>query len=94
MKLYFEGSQTIVQDDNKEIKLEYYLVEEENDERNNNAYGIKVVQCCKESDCYEYTEPLSYDREIIETMVHTLKDNTVTATTMLDVIEDLVSQLL
>lgn len=92
MKLYLECSKTIVQDNNKELQLEYYLVEENRKDWEDSAYGIKIIQHGDLSTDSEYTEPISYSKEIVEKMVRVLWVNTVTPTSMLEIVDDLVSQ--
>lgn len=91
MKLYLEGSQTVVQD-TKELKLEYYLVEVNRSEWEDSAYGIKIIQHEDFDTKSEYSEPISYCKDIVEKMVKILWVNTVTATSMLEIVDDLVSQ--
>lgn len=92
MKLYLEGSQTIVQEDARELKLEYYLVEDKRMEWEDSAYGIKIIQHKDFGTNSEYTEPISYCKDIVEKMVRILWVNSVTPTSMLEIVDDLVSQ--
>lgn len=92
MKLYLEGSQTIVKEDTKELKLEYYLVEENRTEWEDSAYGIKIIQHGDFNTNSEYTEPISYCKDIVEKMVKILWVNSVTPTSMIEIVDDLVSQ--
>lgn len=92
MKLYLEGSQTIIQDDTKELKLEYYLVEEKRSGWEDSAYGIKIIQHEDFNIKSEYSEPISYCKDIVEKILKILWVNTVTPTSMLEIVDDLVSQ--
>ncbi len=91
-KLYLEGTKKLVMEDNKEVQLDYYLVEDYKDRGQViSLYGIKIV---KHMDSYletEYTEPISYSRDIVKDMVHKLCDNGVTLVSMFEIVDDLVS---
>lgn len=91
-KLYLEGTKTIVLEDNKEVKFDYYLVEDyKNRGQDIMLYGIKIVQHMENHLVTEYTEPISYSRDVVKNMVHTLWNNEVTLVTMLEIVDDLVS---
>ncbi|MFU0828171.1 MAG: Group-specific protein [Lachnoclostridium sp.] len=92
-KLYLEGTKTLILDDNKQVKLDYYLVEDlRNRGQEISLYGIKIVKHLDDYLETEYTEPISYSREIVKEMVRKLWVNGVTITTMLEIVDDLVSE--
>jgi hypothetical protein len=92
-KLFFEGTKQLTLDDNTEVKLDYYLVEElREEEQRKSLFGIKIV---RHGDSYleaEYTEPISYSRDIVKEMVHKLWKNEVTLVSMLEIVDDMVSE--
>lgn len=91
-KLYLEGTKTMVMEDNKEVQLDYYLVEDFKDRGQDiSLYGIKIVKHLEDYLETEYTEPISYSRDIVENMVHKLWNNGVTLVSMLEIVDDLVS---
>jgi hypothetical protein len=91
-KLYLEGTKTMKMEDNKEVQLDYYLVEDFRDRGQDiSLYGIKIVKHLEEYLETEYTEPISYSRDVVKDMVHKLWDNGVTLVTMLEIVDDLVS---
>ncbi len=94
-KLYLEGTKLITTDDDKEVKFDYYLVEDSRGcERNIILYGIKIVQHMENHLIAEYTDPISYSKDLVQGMVHKLCRNEVTITTMLEVVDDLVTECL
>lgn len=94
-KLYLEGTKTMVLEDNKELTLDYYLVEDYKDRRQDvMLYGIKIVQHMEDYLETEYTEPISYSKDVVKEMVHKLWCNGVTLVTMFEVVDDLVSDCL
>ncbi len=92
-KLYLEGTKTIILEDDKEIKLDYYLVEDYK-ERGQQvlSYGIKIVKHMENYLETEYTDPISYSRDIVKGIVHKLWHNEVTLISMLEIVDDLVSE--
>jgi hypothetical protein len=92
-KLYLEGTKTMVLEDNKELKLDYYLVEDFKDHGQDiMLYGIKIVQHMDDYLATEYTDPISYSRDVVKEMVHKLWSNEVTLVSMLEIVDDLVSE--
>lgn len=92
-KLYLEGTKTLILEDNKQVKLDYYLVEDlRNCGQEISLYGIKIVKHLDDYLETEYTEPISYSRVIVKEMVRKLWVNGVTITTMLEIVDDLVSE--
>ena len=63
-KLYLEGTKTMVLEDEKELKLDYYLVEDFKDHGHDiMLYGIKIVQHMDDYLATEYLlDPISYSR--------------------------------
>lgn len=94
MKLYFEGSQIIVLEQEKEVQLDYYLVEEENVLHESNPYGIRIVQKSSEEIIEEYSDAISYDKNKVLFFIEKLKKNGVPASTFLEIIDDLVTEYL
>jgi hypothetical protein len=91
-KLYLEGTKTMVLENNTELKLDYYLVEDQKDhEQDIMLYGIKIVQHMENNSESEYTEPISYSKDVVKEMVHKLWYFDVTLTSMLEIVDDLVS---
>lgn len=92
-KLFLEGTKKIVLEDNSELLFDYYLVEESRNQlEHEKLYGIKIFQHMKDHLLVEYTEPISYSKETVKNMIHKLWKNEVTLITMLEVIDDLVSE--
>lgn len=92
-KLYLEGTKLITMDDQKEVKFDYYLVEDNRGcEHNKILYGIKIVQHMEDCLVTEYTDPISYSRDLVKGMVNKLYRNEVTITTMLEIVDDLVTE--
>lgn len=92
-KLYLEGTKTLIMEDDNEVQMDYYLVEDFKDRRQNiSLYGIKIVKHLEDYLEAEYTEPISYSREIVKDMVHKLWNNEVTLVSMLEIVDDLVSE--
>ncbi len=91
-KLYLEGTKTMIMEDSKEVQLDYYLVEDYKDRGQDiSLYGIKIVKHLDDYLETEYTDPISYSRDIVKEMVHKLWYNGVTLVTMLEIVDDLVS---
>lgn len=92
-KLFLEGTKTLVLEDNKEVKLDYYLVEE-NKHCGQPAYlyGIKIVKHLEDYLETEYTEPISYSRDFVKEIVHKLWHNGVTLVSMFEIVDDLVNE--
>lgn len=91
-KLYLEGTKTMLLENNKELKLDYYLVEEQkSNEQNALLYGIKIVQHMENNSESEYTDPISYSKDLVKGMVHKLWYYDVTLTSMLEIVDDMVS---
>lgn len=94
-KLYLEGTKLITFDDEKEVIFDYYLVEDNGDcEKNDILYGIKIVQHKENYLLAEYTDPISSSRDLVQGMVHKLCKNEVTLATMLELVDDLVTESL
>lgn len=92
-KLYLEGTKRMMLEDNKEVQLDYYLVEDFKDRGHDiSLYGIKIVRHLEDYLETEDTEPISYSRDIVKDMVHKLWNNEVTLVTMLEIVDDLVSE--
>ncbi|SHL14044.1 hypothetical protein SAMN02745136_04179 [Anaerocolumna jejuensis DSM 15929] len=91
-KLFLEGTKRILLEDNKELVFDYYLVEEcRNCQNNVKLYGIKIFQHMRDHLLVEYSEPISDSKEIVEGMIHKLWKNEVTLVTMLEIVDDLVT---
>ncbi len=91
-KLYLEGTKIMIMEDNKEVQLDYYLVEDYKDRGQDiSLYGIKIVKHLENYMETEYTDPISYSREIVKEIAHKLWDNGVTLISMLEIVDDLVS---
>jgi len=94
-KLYLEGTNTMLLEDNKEVKLDYYLVEDYKECRQQVLlYGIKIVKHLEDYLETEYTDPISNSRDLVKEMVHKLWYNGVTLISMLEIVDDLVSDCL
>lgn len=94
-KLFLEGTKKIVLEDNNELVFDYYLVEEcRSCQNNERLYGIKIFQHMKDHLLVEYTEPISYSKETVKDMIHKLWKNEVTLGTMLEIVDDLVTECL
>lgn len=92
-KLYLEGTKTLIMEDNKELKLDYYLVEDHKEfGQQTLLYGIKIVKHLEDCLETEYTEPISYSRDFVKEIVHKLWNNDVTLVSMLEIVDDLVSE--
>jgi hypothetical protein len=92
-KLYLEGTKTLMLDNDKEVKLEYYLVEDCKDfGQQVLLYGIKIVKHLENYLETEYTDPISYSRDFVKEVVHKLCSNEVTIVSMLEVVDDLISE--
>lgn len=92
-KLYLEGTRTLVLEDNKELKLDYYLVEDHKDFGSQALlYGVKIVEHLENCLQSEYSDPLSYSRDYVQNIVHKLWYNEVTLVSMLEIVDDLVSE--
>lgn len=91
-KLYLEGTKIMVLEDKKEVKLDYYLVEDYKDRGQPLlSYGIKIVKHLENCLETEYTDPISYSKDLVKEIVHKLWHNEVTIVSMLEVVDDLVS---
>ncbi len=91
-KLYLEGTKTMILEDNKEVQLDYYLVEDYKDRGQDiSLYGIKIIKHLENCLEAEYTDPISYSRDIVKEMVHKLWHNGVTIVSMIEIVDDLVS---
>lgn len=92
---YLEGSTSIVQE-KKQIKLEYYLIEEMRDERGRFLYGIMIKMETRENGNIERTRAegraVSYSRAYVERMLRLFLDNTVTPVPMLELIDEYISR--
>lgn len=92
-KLFLEGTKTLVLEDNKEVTFDYYLVEEsKNCGQPALLYGIKIVKHLEDYLETEYTEPISYSRDLVKKIVHILWHNEVTLISMFEIVDDLVSE--
>ncbi len=92
-KLFLEGTKKIVLEDNNELVFDYYLVEESRSQtEHEKLYGIKIFQHMKDHLLVEYSEPISYSKETVKDMIHKLWKNEVTLVTMLEIVDDLVSE--
>lgn len=93
MKLYLEGSQRIIQEDKKEYVLEYYLVEENSKYgKDESVYGIKIIQYSVLAENSDYTAPISYSKDLVKQIIHTLWANSVTLTSMIEIVDELISE--
>ena len=90
METIFVGSQIIVGEEHDRLYLEYYLTESKSD-TGIKTYGMKIVQDMSNIVQDEVTGPISEHKEFVEKLLHTLKQNSVTATTMIEVVDDLVT---
>lgn len=90
MKLYYEGSKTIMKEDNTQLRVEYYLVEVEKVDKDL-LYGIKLTE--QKNQCFiaEYTEPISYSKAEVKKIVHTLWCNSVTISSLNEIVDELIS---
>ncbi|MFV0341567.1 MAG: DUF6514 family protein [Anaerocolumna sp.] len=94
-KLYLEGTKLIAMEDEKEVKFDYYLVEDNKGcEKNIMLYGIKIVQHMENHLVAEYSDPISYSKDLVQGMVHKLCNNEVTLASMLEIVDDLVTECL
>jgi hypothetical protein len=91
-KLYLEGTKIMILENDKEVKLDYYLVEDCK-ERGQQVllYGIKIVKHLENYLEMEYTDPISYSKDLVKGIVHKLWCNEVTPYSMLEIVDDLVS---
>jgi hypothetical protein len=92
-KLFLEGTKTIVLEDNQEVKLDYYLVEDHKYQGQQTLlYGIKIVEHLGDYLETEYTEPISYSRDFVKEIVHKLWNNEVTLVSMFEIVDDLITE--
>jgi hypothetical protein len=91
-KLYLEGTRTMILEDNREMQLDYYLVEECREYGQQTLlYGVKIVKHVEDWLETEYSDPISYSKDLVKEIIHKLWYNEVTLITMLEVVDDLVS---
>ena len=92
---YLEGSTRIAQD-GKQLKLEYYLIEEKRDERGGFLYGIMIKKETRENGRIERSKAegkaVSYSKTYVERMLQLFLKNTVTPLTMLELIDEYISR--
>lgn len=88
--LYLMGKRKVALDGNDKLVLNYYLVEER-EVRNKPLYGIQIVQ---ENNPYhsisEYTEPLSYSRNYVSSILDKLIEHNVLVYNLLEIVDDLI----
>lgn len=100
-RLFLEGIKTLYLENEQELHLEYYLVEELREEamniswscKDSSLYGIRIMETDGEEIRTEYTNPISYSYDYVKPMVHLLWKNDVTISTMLEIVDDLISEL-
>lgn len=91
-KLYLEGTKTMLLDDNKEVQFDYYLVEGYKKlGQQVLLYGIEIVKHLENYSETENTDAISYSKDIVKSMVHKLWCNEVTLDSMIEIVDDLVS---
>ncbi len=93
-KLYLEGRKVLLLENQKEIQLDYYLVEEYKKSNNKALYGIRIMEHLDGNLLTEYTQPISESKDKVKFIVHKLWDNEVTLVTMLEVADDLITEVL
>ncbi len=92
-KLFLEGTKKIMLENEQELIFDYYLVEESRGSRNEEVlYGIKIFQHMRDHLLVEYSEPISESKEVVKDMIHKLWKNDVTLITMLEIVDDLVTE--
>lgn len=92
---YLEGSTNIVQD-GKQLRLEYYLIEELRDARGSYLYGIMIKKEVREAGKVERSRSegraVSYSKAYVEKMLQIFLRNTVTPIAMLELIDEYVTR--
>lgn len=92
-KLFLEGTKKIMLENEQELIFDYYLVEESRGSQNEEVlYGIKIFQHMRDHLLVEYSEPISESKEVVKDMIHKLWKNDVTLITMLEIVDDLVTE--
>ncbi len=88
--LYLKGKRTLKLEDNEQVTIKYYLVEER-EVRSKPLYGISLVQYSNQDHVVaEYTEPLSYCKVYVEKILDKLIEHSVLVSNFIETVDDLV----
>ncbi|NLZ80964.1 MAG: hypothetical protein GX913_04075 [Clostridiales bacterium] len=91
------GTKEIWDCNNMKIKLEYYLVATKSKiEEKETLYGIQIIKCQREEremqKEVEAITGISYSRKLVEQIITSLMDNTVTPMCMLEIVDDYIAR--
>lgn len=84
----FMGKRTVSLENNEHIIINYFLVKED---KVRPLYGIKIIQEYDSSQFLsEYTEPISYSKPYVVSILHKLMDHNVLISNLLETVDDLI----
>lgn len=88
--LYLMGKKKVALNGNDRLILNYYLVEDR-EVRNKPLYGIQIVQENNSNHSIsEYTEPLSYSKNYVLSILDKLIEHNVLVSNLLEIVDDLI----
>ncbi len=79
-------------DNNERLTLEYYLTEKESEESNAKVYGISITKKSDEGLESDVVENISYEKDQVLELLHTLSQNTVTPICLVETLDDLMTE--
>lgn len=84
-------SKEVTLEDNRVMKLEYNITENQNTDTDEPYYGIQIVKYLGENRETEEIEGISYSREKVEAIVKILFQNIVTPISMVEIVDDIIT---
>ncbi|MDY5649406.1 MAG: DUF6514 family protein [Lachnospiraceae bacterium] len=92
-KWIYSGGQVVTDEENRKLRLEYYLEEETRDTKGQTClYGICVELYREQQDAFlvnrEHAPAISYSREFVSGLVGKLRRMSVTPTGLLEAVDD------
>lgn len=89
--LSMEGKKLLEMEDGTWLQLEYYLTEDESESFEDKLYGLAIIGIEGDNAEMESVEKVSYSKDIVQEMLHTLISYSVTPIGMLDIVDEMIT---
>lgn len=91
-KLQLLFSNEIILENTDKMKLDYNLTEKTSEDCDGSVYGIQITKYHKENIETEEINNISYSKDVVVSIVHKLYHYEVTPISMVDIVDDLLSE--
>lgn len=86
------NTEYITLEDDKVMKVEYYLTERNSCENEKTIYGIKLIKTQEDRTEEEMVDDLSYDETVVLDLLNLLSKNQVTPVGLVPVLDDYITE--